>query len=813
MRLENLSAVADPAGNKILLSWQYPQGTGISGVHIRRNTGTYPLSLSDGFEVVVAENQLSTTDSNLHEDTVYYYTFFPYLGDPGNIIIDRHNRTSTMVTAPMAYADYIYEMLPLLYHRYDTNLPPDSGAVDAADINKGQLRRFVEIIGGELDKFHSYARAVEDFHDTSKVDGQLLPTLAQWLGWRLDLKRELDEQRNEVRNAPSIYKTIGTIPTIQQTVKRISGWESKSKEFVHNIFRTNQPERLNLWQLVRSDTGLWSPQSELFSLDYAYEGRPSFVMDNHQLRWLFYHTQRNGAWEIWYKTTPTFELEMSVIELLAVGVVSEDVRLAFQQVEISLAADATVSQPGSLWQIEDVTNSHNYLIAQQNSNLIVYSLSEDETSYSPSKPLIRSVNINKYPSAALQGDTLWLFWSEYNTEHNVWQIHYQTHNDGAWSTVDPSETTSPFRTVDVVDSTTPRYKPNVVVDRLGDLWLFWLEQTTQGWSLKYNKHSGGSWGATAASLPAGRVGNFHIDADPSVLMANVSSGPQIYLFWSRNVATGSANQSRWQIDLQVKTDLNFDELNWHGVYTLPINSLDDGYHDREPMAVINTSNEIELFWSSNAEGNWAVWRRTLSSLDTTTDTLSWSVAERITQSVYSSRDPLAIALSDNRMLLLNRSNESLKGSSETYQAMQTLDARYAGSTTHHMRNFTKKNLRGEFDDFATYTFDTGRQGKRSDDNWYARDTVGLYLETDTMDDDRINSEIERLRSVVTEFLPVTDRAVYITSPDIHNEYVYSYGQPPSADSRFIVSTYHDEITSVLDESILAPDEDFTDSLL
>lgn len=815
IHLENIAAITDPKGNGILLSWINPEDMGVTGVHIRRRTKTHSLSLDDGEEVVVGDDQQSAIDTGLKGDTVYYYSLFPYQGNPSDIVIDRHNRTSALAVSPMGYSEYMYNLLPTIYHRYDKIIPSEPDKVDIADLQKGQLRRYLDIIGGQLDVMHGYAKAAKNFQDIPQIDGDILPLLAKWIGWKLDLKRELEGQRNEIRNAPTLFKTIGIIPTVQHTVKRISGWESKTKEFVHNVFFSNRPERLNLWQLLRKNTGEWSKAPTLFSLDYAFEGRPSFVTDNHQVRWLFYHTQRNGVWEIWYKTTPSFELNLSVLEHLLVYDADDKkaVQLAFQQANINLDEGSTVSQLGNLWKIDDSTNSKSYLVTPGKTKLIVFKLSEDEKLYSPSKPLISSNNINKYPSTTLHSDSLWLFWSEYDTEQNIWHIHYRIRTDGSWSNIDPTDDTNPFRTADVIDNTTPRYKPNAVVDRDGDLWLFWLERSHQGWQMKYNKRTGGSWGSTALTLSAGSVGQFRIDADPYVLMANLNTGPQIYVFWARNVPTGATNQSRWHIDLQVKTDLTFDDLNWHGVYTLPKDPADEGYHDREPMAVINSAGGIEFFCSSNLEGNWAVWWRTLTSIDTGDNTVDWGIAERITQSVHSSRDPLPITLSDGRVLLLVRSNESIKRSSKTYEAMETLDARFAGSTTQHVRNLPKRILRRKYEDFETYTFDTGQQGKRNDQNWYARDTVGLYLETDTMDNDRIHAEVERLRPVVTEFMPMTDRAVYITRSDIHAEHIYTYGQPPSAESRYIVSTYNDEFTSVLEESVLAPNEDFTDSLL
>jgi len=812
IRLEKISAVPDPGGNEIILNWINPVESSITGVHVRRGLGTHPVSLDDGITVTVASDQQSAVDTGLKGDTVYYYSLFPYQGDPSNIDIDRHNRASALAISPMGYANYMYDLLPKIYHRYDTVLSLDPGSVDIDLQTKGQLYRFLHIIGGQLDVMHGYATASLNFRDLQQVDGNMLPLLAAWIGWKLDQKRELKGQRNEIRNAPALYNTIGIIPALQHTVKRISNWESSTKEFVHNVFLSNRPEKLNIWQLLRNNIGAWSSQPKLFSMDYAYDGRPVFTIDNHQLRWLFYHTQRNGRWEIWYKTSPYFELDVAISRYLVVGTVDDAIRTAFQLADIDLSVTSAVTQLGNIWRLDDTDNSSSYLLVPDYKALIVFQLTANEAEYSPSKALIRNSHINKYPSSVLHGEILWLFWSEFNEDENEWHIHYRLHADGDWSDIDPSDETSPFRQNDVVDELTPRFRPNAVIDRLGNLWLFWLEWRSQVWQVKYNRWDGSAWEPTAVAMPAASLAGLRIDADPYVLMAELNTGPQIYLFWSRNIADGSGGESRWHIEFAVKSDLAFDAANWHGIYSLPKNPVDDNYHDREPSVLIDSTGHLDFYWSSNRDGNWSVWHRTLDSVDTATDIVNWGAEERITQSVYSCREPVATMLSDDRVLLLFRSNESIRRGSQTYEAMETFDSRFAGSTTMHMRNLPKRELTGKYDDFQTYTIDIGQQGKRDDNNWYARDTIGLYLKTDTLDEETINHEITRLRSVVTEFIPITDRAVYINQGDSHSEYVYAYEQPQSPGGHYIVSTYTDEFTSGLAENVLNPEVDFTDSL-
>ena len=72
--------------------------------------------------------------------------------------------------------------------------------------------------------------------DLENVDSRLLPLLAQWIGWHIDHRLEVGLQRNEIRNAPHLYRSLGLSFTVEATVKRLIGWESRTKEFVQTCF-------------------------------------------------------------------------------------------------------------------------------------------------------------------------------------------------------------------------------------------------------------------------------------------------------------------------------------------------------------------------------------------------------------------------------------------------------------------------------------------------------------------------------------------------------------------------------------------------
>ena len=99
--------------------------------------------------------------------------------------------------------------------------------------------------------------------------------------------------------------------------------------------------------------------------------------------------------------------------------------------------------------------------------------------------------------------------------------------------------------------------------------------------------------------------------------------------------------------------------------------------------------------------------------------------------------------------------------SAIYGAATSVDFRYAGATTVDTRNQDKIALRGKFADFQTYTFDAGQPPARTNDDWYARDTIGVFFTPTTEDKNTIAAGIARVGQVLDEFMPVTERAVFI----------------------------------------------------
>jgi phage tail-like protein len=573
----------------------------------------------------------------------------------------------------------MYALLPLIYHRYDTALPrtPPPG-MSPEDQERGALRRFLELPGQQLDQLDSLARAMLDFLDLNRVDGRLLPLLAQWIGWNTDYSLEIEAQRNEIRHAPQIYQSIGLIPVVEATVKRISGQDSRSKEFVHNVATTNRPELLNLWWRRRTG-GVWNTP-ELLSVDAAFDGRPAVARDEVGLLWLFYH-----------------------------------------QAEITHTEDGAERARTRVW----------------------FKTFDAGTGWAASQLLSEGALVYKDPTAALQGTRLQVFWGTYDPQSNRWRIELRSHSGGSWS---PAATFVPPEG----GPTVSRRHPVAVADNAGGLWLFWLEQVGDRWVLKYNRHNGTIWQVNPSpTFPADGGQDPRVVDDTFAVFHPTDAAQRLWVFWARQDAT-TPGQSRWTVAYRVKAGLDPTvSADWSTIRTLPKAAGNDD-HDRAPAALVRAGGNLEVYWSSHRSGSWSVWGNLLNRA-----TQAWGTAENLAATPYTAAAPVAMPDGADT-LLIYRSSESLRYVSALYGATESVDFRYAGSTTVDTRNTARLALRGSFDDPQTYVYDAGSQGLRTNDDWYARDTVGVFLPAGTDE-----PTISRLNRVLREFMPLTDRAVFI----------------------------------------------------
>ena len=287
------------------------------------------------------------------------------------------------------------------------------------------------------------------------------------------------------------------------------------------------------------------------------------------------------------------------------------------------------------------------------------------------------------------------------------------------------------------------------------LWLFWLELLGQQWQLRYNRYDGTNWTlAVPATFPVDAGADPRVGGPPFVVFHPTDAAQRLWVFWARTEPVGASGERRWRIVYRVKARLNPSAADWSAIRALPPGPALS--QDREPAALVKTNGDVELFWSSTRNGSWSIWRATVNRTNHT-----WGTAEMLINSPYTQCDPLPIPRTAGTMLVYH-ANESVKYTSAVYAATETVDHRYAGSTTVDVGNTAKHALWGTFGDFQNFTSDVGQDGERTNADRYARETVGLYLTPDTTDPAVIQRHENLLRNALREFLPAPVRTVFVT---------------------------------------------------
>ncbi len=505
MRLTGISAVAHPEGNRIDLAWTAPPA-GV-GVRVLRRANGHPAGPDDGHLVAEGVGLAGASDADLRAETVHYYALFPYTEGPRTYQPDPGNRVAATALAPYDFGGLMFRMLPALYHRYDAVRLPEPGTVAAGDEDKGQLRRYLDLPGGELDRMYSLARTLLNVTDLDQVEGTLLPLLAEWIGWRTDLGLPVAAQRNEIRYAPQVYQTIGGLDALGATVARITSWPSRTKEYVHNVARTNRPERLNLWSLVRAADGT-PGEAVPASVNFAYDGRPVLVDADDGVLLAVYHTHRRHGWDIWAKrrTSTGWEPSAPIVTRPGIDKHPSTARTGNRLWLFWQSFDPAEPQPH--WRISFATR--------------------DDGAWSEPR-IFGDPAVERHLPAAVADDAgVWLFWSEGDL------VRYNRHDGTDWQLATPA--TVPDVRID---------EDTYAVVAGGRLWLFWTRQEPAGppgqtrRTIAYRVKRGldpaaADW-SPVRTVPKSQDGDYH---DRYPYARGVAGG--VELVWSTTAGSGPA---------------------------------------------------------------------------------------------------------------------------------------------------------------------------------------------------------------------------------------------------------------------------------
>lgn len=831
MYVSNLKAEPNACGGQVDLCWKNPsrdEFPNFKGVKIvrreRRFPGVSPPKYStaihdfiyDGTLVYDGkfkederfEKEISFSDKGLKGETVYYYTLYIYDDniDPAKVkhFTSRASRIAAMAASNYGIGDELYKLLPAIYQRYDTILAKP-GTVEPEDEQKGELQRFLEIFGPQLDLIRSFITGTRNFFDLNKCDGALLPLLAQWIGWQTNLSLDVNSQRNEIQYAPELYKTVGIVANLRAFVNRLTNWDSQIKEFVHNVFISNEPEKLNLWS-QKLVNGNWS-DAELVSLDFAYGGAPSSFIDSNGRLWLFYHAKRDDQWDIWYK-------------IYDKGKWSPGYRVAKSET-IDKYPAALQTRTGNVWMFWSAYDSKTWniktkilAVGQNATEAKLISQRRESFPLKDGATLVISVNGATEATVTFKSEDFENISEAICSEvvavlnrdlpsltatvgsRNTIQLTSNTMGEGSSLIIDVDASSAAsslgfgagFPNVSQSDK-----EPAAFEDNNGYIWLFWSSLREGNWDIWCNKFDGTSWG-TEKRLTSG----IFPDREPAGVFFNAADpNRKIWVFWSRKGSEG------WSIFYRTKPNTDLNNLTWSDEMELSPIPSDQKYDNRESTVKLDSKGNIMVFWSSNRTGSWNILYKIFNkALD------NWTAEMSATLGYFTKKAPAILVNGQGNTWLLFRSNESVAYSSKVYPGTTTLDSRYSGSTAIDVRNRERIGLHGKLDDILCYVYDTGKKNG----DWYARDTIGIYLTPNREDQKLITRSQELVKGILDRFLPIQLRVVFVINPVEYQELIYTYDFPTEEtqsliNEKFFDSTipevYPEVIDSYKDEVILA----------
>lgn len=255
----------------IILQWEEPEDT-YDYVMLVRNQYGPPLTPTDGsilFQTpkgTLTKNEFS--DTHLQQGTYYYYSLFIRIAQA----TPNWQRVGT--ATGLTNTDYgsgltMYELLPEWYRVADADeqLVP----LDTTGEEVGPLRRFLELIGREVDLERTFLQNALDSTNASKIRSDLLPYASEMYGFPYEPYLGDRQTRRLYGNWIHILKRKGTITAVEDFASAVTGYSATATIGGNMLLDRNDSdfyETLGRWHLyvgsatVTRDTGqAWLPAS------------------------------------------------------------------------------------------------------------------------------------------------------------------------------------------------------------------------------------------------------------------------------------------------------------------------------------------------------------------------------------------------------------------------------------------------------------------------------------------------------------------------------------------------------------------------
>ncbi|WP_306316873.1 MULTISPECIES: phage tail protein [unclassified Streptomyces] len=275
-------AVPSLLGRSVELRWTNPpvaafDGGFLVGVRVVRRERTFPLDPDDGDLVhdETAPIVQALVDTGLTPQTRLYYTVFTFDGTAFHT--GEGARASALATDDYGLVERLYRMLPAVHQRDDRPLRPDEiHALDPTVQDRlralppelrgaGQLRRYLAAAAAPLALTRGTAEGLRQLRDIDRTPPDYLEPMAAFLDWRTDHTLPVFLQRGEIRAAPTLYRSVGTVPNLRSIVTRYTGWQVRVAEYAQHLARSHHAPQQNVFALRETGAG-WSAAQDAADL-------------------------------------------------------------------------------------------------------------------------------------------------------------------------------------------------------------------------------------------------------------------------------------------------------------------------------------------------------------------------------------------------------------------------------------------------------------------------------------------------------------------------------------------------------------------
>ena len=256
----------------------------------------------------------------------------------------------------------------------------------------------------------------------------------------------------------------------------------------------------------------------------------------------------------------------------------------------------------------------------------------------------------------------------------------------------------------------------------------------------------GSWSAPGFLGDAGDG-----ERDPHLLR----DGTTVTLVAARRTRTATGDT--WQITLRRKPD--------GAAWSPPTELTMAEAQDREPALTLLSGGRLGVYFRSDRSGGNRIWRLELSSAGTA------SAPTPVTTGASTETNPVVLAADDNpdSPLLIMRSdrNVTLSGvapSTDGPAPQQVSVRRFAGSGTAIPRDTARNGMAGTFGELLDYTPQRPRGDAAQPNELYTPGTVAVFFAGESTGESTGLNDPQRLRRLLSEFLPANVRVVTIANP-------------------------------------------------